>query len=219
MRVVSFFAGCGGLDLGFEQAGFQVVWANEFDTTVRDTYLKNHPNTKFVLADINAISSEAIPDCDGFIGGPPCQSWSVAGKREVHFSNRLGLSVLVGYYKNEEQYNYVLKNRLYYVRSDGRKGSIFKQDCAMTPRYLLLYHGDKAEIYELDAEEPVLASGAFLRTLGFDSAGEMYLCFNLKDSKGCTIEELGGNMGHPNYDKNNYAPYFTTLEKIRCKTN
>jgi DNA (cytosine-5)-methyltransferase 1 len=471
MRVVSFFAGCGGLDLGFEQAGFQVVWANEFDTTVRDTYLKNHPNTKFVLADINAISSEAIPDCDGFIGGPPCQSWSVAGKRrglndergklfltyiglieakrpkffvienvkgilddqfkdvfedfifrldsagydvkwelldavnyrvpqnrervfiigfrkdlhicyefpmstchepitlnkalgdiqekptrygdkdsvksntlrpnhdvltsefgpfyyrgnrrrgwnqpsftihatadniplhpsspkmmffghenwnfqqdkineyrrlsvrecariqtfpdsfifdcdnikaaykmignavpprmacvlarsidaamenvqevkrEVHFSNRLDSSVLVGYYKNEEQYNYVLKNRLYYVRSDGRKGSIFKQDCAMTPRYLLLYHGDKAEIYELDAEEPVLASGAFLRTLGFDSAGEMYLCFNLKDSKGCTIEELGGNMGHPNYDKNNYAPYFTTLEKIICKTN
>lgn len=40
MQVVSFFAGCGGLDLGFEQAGFHVVWANEFDSTVRDTYLK-----------------------------------------------------------------------------------------------------------------------------------------------------------------------------------
>ena len=81
MRVVSFFAGCGGLDLGFEQAGFHVVWANEFEPSVRDTYLKNHLNTEFVLADINNISIDTIPDCDGFIGGPPCQSWSVAGKR------------------------------------------------------------------------------------------------------------------------------------------
>ena len=81
MKVVSFFAGCGGLDLGFEQAGFQVVWANEFEPAVRDTYLRNHPKTQFVLEDINNISPDSIPDCDGFIGGPPCQSWSVAGKQ------------------------------------------------------------------------------------------------------------------------------------------
>ena len=43
MRVVSFFAGCGGLDLGFEQAGFDVVWANEFEPHFRATYLRNHP--------------------------------------------------------------------------------------------------------------------------------------------------------------------------------
>ena len=82
MKVVSFFAGCGGLDLGFEQAGFHVVWANEFDSTVRDTYIRNHPNTEFILEDINKISPESIPDCDGFIGGPPCQSWSVGGMQK-----------------------------------------------------------------------------------------------------------------------------------------
>ena len=82
MMVVSFFAGCGGLDLGFEQAGFQVVWANEFESAVRDTYLRNHPNTEFVLADLNTINPKDVPDCDGFIGGPPCQSWSVAGKQK-----------------------------------------------------------------------------------------------------------------------------------------
>ena len=64
MRVVSFFAGCGGLDLGFEQAGFQVVWANELDQSVRDTYIRNHPNTKLVLSDINNVRPEDIPDCD-----------------------------------------------------------------------------------------------------------------------------------------------------------
>ena len=82
MNVISFFAGCGGLDLGFEQAGFEVVWANEFDPAVRNTYLCNHPNTKFVLADLNAIAPDDVPNCDGFIGRPPCQSWSVAGRKQ-----------------------------------------------------------------------------------------------------------------------------------------
>ena len=82
MDVVSFFAGCGGLDLGFEQAGFRVVWANEFEPYCRATYVRNHPNTEFVLGDICKIDPNTIPDCDGFIGGPPCQSWSVGGKQK-----------------------------------------------------------------------------------------------------------------------------------------
>lgn len=82
MNVVSFFAGCGGLDLGFEQANFNVVWANEFEPSVRATYLRNHPHTKFVFGDICEINPDDVPDCDGFIGGPPCQSWSVAGRQK-----------------------------------------------------------------------------------------------------------------------------------------
>lgn len=80
MKVVSFFAGCGGLDLGFEQAGYDVVWANEFDPTIHPTYRLNHPNTYLDGRDIRNLNPDDIPDCDGFIGGPPCQSWSVAGK-------------------------------------------------------------------------------------------------------------------------------------------
>ena len=45
MKVVSLFAGCGGLDLGFEKAGFEVIWANEYDTTIHATYRLNHPKT------------------------------------------------------------------------------------------------------------------------------------------------------------------------------
>ena len=67
MRVVSFFAGCGGLDLGFEQVGFDVVWANEFEPHCRATYLRNHPDTEFLLGDICKIDPASIPDCDGFI--------------------------------------------------------------------------------------------------------------------------------------------------------
>ena len=82
MNVVSFFAGCGGLDLGFEQAGFNVIWANEFEPHCRATYIRNHPNTDFVLGDVCKIDPDSIPDCDGFVGGPPCQPWSVGGKQK-----------------------------------------------------------------------------------------------------------------------------------------
>ena len=471
MRVVSFFAGCGGLDLGFEKAGFHVVWANEFEPSVRDTYLKNHPNTSFVLDDINNISPKNIPDCDGFIGGPPCQSWSVAGKqrgladkrgllfltyiglieakkpkfflienvkgildskfndvfndflvrldaagydvkwelldavnyrvpqnrerifiigfrKDLHIrycfpmptctepipliralgditedpvpyngnesivnnpirsnhdvltskfgsfyykanrrrgwnkpsftihatadnvplhpsspkmlfegrekwnfqQDKIGryrrLSVrecariqtfpdsfvficdsikdiykmignavpprmayelaksihsvlednqdlcpkgqrprnvmnsiaLVGYFKSGEHYNQILHNRLYYVRSDGRNGSLFKEDCSMTPSFLLLHHGGKADIFELDVEEPVLVTGAYLRKIGFITDGEMYLCFHLKNGKRLSIKELGGELPYMNYNRTSFTPYFTTLEKIICKT-
>lgn len=81
MKVVSFFSGCGGLDLGFEQAGFDVVWANDNDPAVHDTYLRNHPHTYLCKKDMRELGMDEIPECDGFIGGPPCQSWSEGGKQ------------------------------------------------------------------------------------------------------------------------------------------
>ena len=471
MKVASFFAGCGGLDLGFEQAGFHVVWANEFDAAVRKTYIRNHPSTEFVLADINKIEAESIPDCDGFIGGPPCQSWSVAGKQrglddergqlflsyielikakkpkfflienvkgmidakfngvfqdfidrleaanydvkwklldavdfnipqnrervfligfrkdlcvkyefpsfphtkpitlsqaigdiieeparydgrskvvpntcmpnhDVLSSNfgpfyyrgnrrrgwlqpsftihatadniplhpsspkmifyghenwafqkdkyseyrrlsvrecariqtfpdnfifesdniratykmignavppRLGkalaqsiiaalsketskpvynqvrlhpqdVSVLVGYYKDPTHFNLIAKNLIYYVRSDGRAGSIFKETCELTPRYLLLHHKDKARLLELDSEEPVLTDDTFLRKCGINCKGETYLCFRLKSEHETSPTELTGSQHTFVYDKYNYAPHITTLDKIIKKT-
>lgn len=80
MKVVSLFAGCGGLDLGFEKAGFEVVWANEYDSSIHATYRLNHPKTHLCTLDIRDIRANDIPDCDGIIGGPPCQSWSLGGR-------------------------------------------------------------------------------------------------------------------------------------------
>ena len=80
MKVVSLFAGCGGLDLGFEKAGFDVAWANEYDSSIHATYRLNHPKTQLCTLDIREIRANDIPDCDGIIGGPPCQSWSLGGK-------------------------------------------------------------------------------------------------------------------------------------------
>lgn len=79
MNVVSFFAGAGGLDLGFEKAGFNIIWANEYDKDIWETYEKNHPNTILDRRSIVKIGTDEVPECDGIIGGPPCQSWSEAG--------------------------------------------------------------------------------------------------------------------------------------------
>ena len=75
----SFFSGCGGLDLGFANAGFRIIYANDNWKGLVETYEKNH-GIKLDTRSINDIPSDEIPKCDGIIGGPPCQSWSLAGK-------------------------------------------------------------------------------------------------------------------------------------------
>lgn len=79
LKTVALFAGCGGLDLGFENAGFDIIWANDNNKKVADTYRYNHKNTKLIIDSIININSDDIPHCDIIIGGPPCQSWSLAG--------------------------------------------------------------------------------------------------------------------------------------------
>lgn len=84
MNVISLFSGCGGLDLGFERAGFNVPVANEFDSTIFETFKVNHPKTHLIEGDVRQITRDDIApfiqgEVDGIIGGPPCQSWSEAG--------------------------------------------------------------------------------------------------------------------------------------------
>jgi len=79
MNIISLFSGAGGLDLGFEKAGFNTIWANEYDKDIWETYEKNFPNTKLDRRSITKIPSNEIPETLGIIGGPPCQSWSEAG--------------------------------------------------------------------------------------------------------------------------------------------
>ncbi len=81
-KIVSLFSGCGGLDLGFEDSNkFKVIWANEFDQKIIPTYSLNFPRTTLTNSCITEIPTQNIPDSDGVIGGPPCQSWSIAGKQ------------------------------------------------------------------------------------------------------------------------------------------
>jgi len=79
MKIVSLFSGAGGLDIGFKRVGFDIIWANEYDKDIWETHEKNFPETFLDKRSIVKIPSKDIPDCDGIIGGPPCQSWSEGG--------------------------------------------------------------------------------------------------------------------------------------------
>lgn len=78
-NIISLFTGSGGMDLGFKKAGFNTIYANEYDKSIWQTFEHNFPSVKLDKRDVRSVKSEEIPDCVGIIGGPPCQSWSEAG--------------------------------------------------------------------------------------------------------------------------------------------
>lgn len=88
MKIVSLFSGIGGLDQGFEQAGFNVVWANDFDKYAVETYKANF-DSPIIHGDINLIPLDEIPNHDVLIGGFPCQPFSMMGS-ELGFEDARG---------------------------------------------------------------------------------------------------------------------------------
>lgn len=88
MKVISFFSGAGGMDLGFVFAGHEIIWSNDFDQYAVETYNNNigfKKNHKSMLGDIVSLLdtdyekiSSIIPDGDIIIGGFPCQGFSIA---------------------------------------------------------------------------------------------------------------------------------------------
>lgn len=82
-KIISLFSGCGGLDLGFHQEGYETVWANDFDHWACETFKKNIGDV-IVEGDIEQIDpydNTSIPDCDIVLGGFPCQDFSMIWKR------------------------------------------------------------------------------------------------------------------------------------------
>jgi DNA (cytosine-5)-methyltransferase 1 len=86
LKALDLFAGCGGLSLGLEDAGIDVMLANEVDAWAADTYEYNHPDTLLLRGDIRAIPRTNLSALRGEIdliaGGPPCQGYSVSGRRQ-----------------------------------------------------------------------------------------------------------------------------------------
>lgn len=85
-RLVSLFSGCGGLDKGFEDAGFKRVWANDFDKDAQAVFKLNLGEIDG--RDIRTVPVEDIPDCEVITAGFPCQPFSNAGKRKGVYDER-----------------------------------------------------------------------------------------------------------------------------------
>lgn len=91
--IIDLFSGVGGLSLGFEQAGFSTIVANEFDKSIAYSYSKNHPFTKMIVGDITSLELEKEflqykNKVDVVVGGPPCQGYSQKGSRKTIHDER-----------------------------------------------------------------------------------------------------------------------------------
>ncbi len=138
MRVCSLFAGIGGIDLAFEQAGCIVVWANEVDGDACKTYRHNFPNTELVEADIRSIDPDSVPDFDILTAGFPCQPFSVCGRQEGFKDDRGNLFFEIVRFLEAKKPRYVfLENVANLIEHDkGRTFSTIFGELARTGYYV-----------------------------------------------------------------------------------
>ena len=88
MKTISLFAGAGGLDLGFHNAGYNIIWATDINKDACDTH-SLWSDSIIINEDIKNIDIKSIPDTELILGGFPCQGFSLAGPRKVDDSRNL----------------------------------------------------------------------------------------------------------------------------------
>lgn len=108
-KVISLFSGCGGLDLGFKWSGFDIVWAIDNYKEACETYRKN-VGKEIICEDIRKINFDEVPDCDIVIGGPPCQAFSLIGKRDSSDQNFMMIWEFFKAIKSKMPHAFVMEN-------------------------------------------------------------------------------------------------------------
>jgi DNA (cytosine-5)-methyltransferase 1 len=206
LNVVDLFAGVGGLSLGFRQAGFNIVIANEIDKDIARAYIKNHPETKMINEDITQLEIDTVfgpykGKIDVVIGGPPCQGFSQKGARRILDDER---NFLFKYYLKVVEYlrpKYFLMENVPNLLT-ANKGS-FKQDI-YNEFENLGYHLDSGILNAFEYGVPQLRKRAFvLGTL--DGMISLPLAFYDKVSAWDAISDLAFLESGEGYEEQDYV--------------
>jgi len=107
--VVSLFAGAGGLDIGFKNKGFNIIWANDIDKDACATHRK-WSDAKVVHGDVSKINLEGIPSSDIITGGFPCQGFSLAGPRKIDDKRNALYKYFVELVEKQKPYIFIAEN-------------------------------------------------------------------------------------------------------------
>lgn len=154
MNVIDLFAGCGGMSLGFEMAGFQIPLAIEKDEWAANTYKHNHPNTKVLTADITTlVDLDSLgldkDTIDGIVGGPPCQGFSLSGNRDKNDPRNSLFMEFVRFVKHFHPKFFVMEN-VPGILSMKTKSNVFVNDIILEE-----FHncGYEVNVYKFNAAE------------------------------------------------------------------
>lgn len=131
LNVIDLFAGCGGLSLGFEMAGFNIPLAIEKDSWAAETYSYNHKATKVIVNDISQITTYdnlLPPDVkiSGIIGGPPCQGFSLSGNRDKNDPRNSLFMEFVRFVKHYKPAFFVMENVVGLLSMTTKNGELVK---------------------------------------------------------------------------------------------
>jgi len=154
MNLIDLFAGCGGLSLGFEMAGFKIPLAIEKDEWASETYKYNHPTTKVLTEDITEINDleKLLEDniiIDGIIGGPPCQGFSLSGNRDSSDPRNSLFMQFVRFVRNFKPKFFVMENVTGILSMKTKNGELVK-DIILSEFIDSNYN---VEIFKLNAAE------------------------------------------------------------------
>ncbi len=198
---ISLFAGAGGLDMGFDRAGFRTIWANDFNADACKTHEK-WSTAEVVCGDVARIDAADIPDADIMLGGFPCQGFSLSGPRKIDDSRNVLYKHYVRIVREKKPLMFVGENVKGLLTMDG--GAIIEailedfSQCGYNVFYRLL----NARDYEVPEDRERVIIVGFRKDLGVNK-----LDFPIPRGYRVTIREALKNVPAPGPDDVCKAPY------------
>ena len=198
---ISLFAGAGGLDMGFERAGFRTIWANDFEPDACKTH-ENWSTAKVVCSDVAKVDAADIPDADIMLGGFPCQGFSLSGPRKIDDSRNVLYKHYVRIVKAKKPKMFVGENVKGLLTMGG--GSIIEaiiedfSDCGYNVFYELL----NAKDYGVPEDRERVIIVGFRKDLGIQNFD-----FPVPRNYRVTMREALKNIPEPTPDEVCDAPY------------
>lgn len=197
----SLFCGAGGLDIGFERAGFKTVWANDFESDACKTH-ENWSNAEVVCGDIAKVNLSDIPKTDIILGGFPCQGFSLSGPRKIDDSRNILYKHYVKIVKEKQPLMFVGENvkGLLTMGNGDIIDAIVNEfsECGYDVHYQLL----NAKDYEVPQDRERVIICGFRKDLGIK-----HFSFPVPRGYRVTLREALKNVPEPGEDDVCNAPY------------
>ena len=198
---ISLFSGAGGLDMGFENAGFRTIWANDFEADACKTHAE-WSTARVVCGDVAKIDASEIPDADIMLGGFPCQGFSLSGPRKIDDSRNVLYRHYVRIVKAKQPMMFVGENvKGLLTMGNGQIIEAIIQDfsdCGYDVYYQLL----NAKDYEVPEDRERVIIVGFRKDLGVKSFE-----YPVPRKIHVSMRDVIGGMPDPEPDEVCNAPY------------